>query len=81
MMLVAGTTAYPLFGDTLVGGGTGRAAREQWQRTLTIDGGIELSLWPELGFRVGKARLSESGGDGRSRPSRAPGCPLHPGRC
>ncbi len=64
MMLVAGTTAYLLFGDTRwLAAELARAAREQWQRTLTIDGGIELSLWPELGFRVGKARLSESGGD------------------
>lgn len=57
--LVAGTTAYLVFVDTgWLKAELTRAAREQWRRTLTIEGDLELSLWPEFAFRVGKARLS-----------------------
>jgi AsmA protein len=39
--------------------GLTRLVQEKLQRTLTIDGDLDLSFWPQLGIRLGKASLSE----------------------
>jgi AsmA protein len=36
-----------------------QAVKEKTQRTLRLEGDIELSLWPNLGARIGRASLSE----------------------
>lgn len=36
-----------------------KAVQEQKQRTLKIDGALELSFWPNVGVRLGKLSLSE----------------------
>lgn len=36
-----------------------RAVQEKKQRTLKIDGALELSFWPNVGVRLGKLSLSE----------------------
>lgn len=62
-LLLVGVAAYLAFGDTAwLKAELAKAASEKWRRTLTIEGELKLSLWPDLGFRVGKARLSEAGG-------------------
>ena len=37
------------------------AMQQQKQRTLKIDGALELSLWPTLGLKLGRLSLSERG--------------------
>lgn len=59
--LVAGGAAYlasPWFAD-FVKAQLVKVALEKKQRTLRIDGGLELSFWPSLGIRLGQASLSE----------------------
>ncbi len=41
-----------------------KAVAEKTQRTLTLDGDIGLALFPKLGLSLGKATLSEHGGQG-----------------
>ena len=38
-----------------------KAVLEKTQRTLTIDGDLSLSFWPNVGVKIGKASLSEFG--------------------
>lgn len=40
-----------------------KAVKDKTQRTLTLDGDINLSFWPSIGAKVGKAALSERGSD------------------
>jgi AsmA protein len=40
-----------------------KLVQEKTQRTLRIDGDLALSFWPGLGVKLGKASLSERGGD------------------
>ena len=40
-----------------------KAVKDKTQRTLKLDGDIRLSFWPSIGAKVGKASLSERGGD------------------
>jgi AsmA protein len=39
------------------------AVKEKTQRTLRLDGDIELSFWPSIGAKIGKAALSERAAD------------------
>lgn len=41
----------------------GRIVKEHTQRTLEIEGDIQLSFWPALGVRFGKASLSQHAND------------------
>lgn len=62
--ILLGIATYLALGDRAwLKAGLAKAVSAKWQRTLTIDGDLELSSWPDFGFRVGKARLSEPGGD------------------
>jgi AsmA protein len=36
-----------------------QAVKDRTQRTLTLEGDIELSFWPNIGARIGRAALSE----------------------
>lgn len=40
-----------------------QAVKEKTQRTLKLDGDIQLSFWPSIGAKVGKASLTERGSD------------------
>lgn len=58
--LVLGIAAHLAFGDPdWVKAALASAVRERWQRTLTIEGPVSMSFWPELGVSINKATLSE----------------------
>jgi len=40
-----------------------KAVKDKTQRTLKLDGDIQLSFWPSIGAKVGKASLTERGSD------------------
>lgn len=40
-----------------------QAVKDKTQRTLKLDGDIQLSFWPSIGAKVGKASLTERGSD------------------
>jgi AsmA protein len=40
-----------------------QAVKDKTQRTLKLEGDIELAFWPSIGARIGKASLSEQGSD------------------
>ena len=63
VLIVAGVATSLALGNTAwLKAELAKAVHEQWQRTLTVEGALELSFWPDLGFQVGKARLSEPDG-------------------
>ena len=62
-LLVAGVgTLYALFDGEKIKGELTRVALEQKQRQLNIAGKLELSVWPDIGIKVGRLTLSEPGG-------------------
>ena len=48
-----------IFNSTRIKAAITEAVLEKTQRTLQIDGDIDLRFWPNLGVEIGKARLSE----------------------
>ena len=62
-LLVAGIgVLYALFDGEKIKGEMSRVVLEQTQRKLDIAGKLELSVWPDVGIKVGRLTLSEPGG-------------------
>jgi AsmA protein len=55
-------TLYSLFDGEKIKGELTRVVMEQKQRKLDIAGPVELSVWPDVGIRLGRLTLSEPGG-------------------
>ena len=53
---------YALFDGEKIKGELGRVVLEQTQRKLDIAGKLELSIWPDVGIKLGRLTLSEPGG-------------------
>ena len=53
---------YALFDGERIKGEISRVVLEQSQRRLDIAGKLELSVWPDVGIRLGRLSLSEPGG-------------------
>ncbi|MDK9703427.1 MAG: AsmA family protein [Sulfuritalea sp.] len=53
---------YALFDGEKIKGEASRVVLEQTQRKLDIAGRLELSVWPDVGIRLGRLTLSEPGG-------------------
>jgi AsmA protein len=53
---------YALFDGEKIKGELTRVVMEQKQRKLEIAGPLELSVWPDVGIRLGRLTLSEPGG-------------------
>ncbi|MCM2307498.1 MAG: AsmA family protein [Sulfuritalea sp.] len=53
---------YALFDGEKIKGEISRVVLEQTQRRLDIAGRLELSVWPDVGIRLGRLSLSEPGG-------------------
>jgi AsmA protein len=53
---------YALFDGEKIKGEASRVVLEQTQRKLDIPGRLELSVWPDIGIRLGRLTLSEPGG-------------------
>jgi AsmA protein len=62
-LLAAGVgMLYALFDGEKIKGELTRVVLEQKQRKLDIAGKLELSVWPDVGIKVGRLSLSEPGG-------------------
>ena len=62
-LLAAGVgLLYALFDGEKIKAEVSRAVLEQKQRKLDISGKLELSVWPDVGIRLGRLTLSEPGG-------------------
>jgi AsmA protein len=62
VLLAAGIgTLYALFDGEKIKGELTRVVLEQKQRKLDIAGKLELSVWPNVGIKVGRLTLSEAG--------------------
>jgi AsmA protein len=55
-------TLYALFDGEKIKAELTRVVMEQKQRKLEIAGPLELSVWPDVGIRLGRLTLSEPGG-------------------
>jgi AsmA protein len=53
---------YALFDGDKLKGELSRVVLEQKQRKLEITGALELSVWPDVGIKLGRLSLSEPGG-------------------
>jgi AsmA protein len=53
---------YALFDGERIKGEASRVVLEQTQRKLEIAGKLELSVWPDVGIKLGRVTLSEPGG-------------------
>ena len=53
---------YALFDGERIKGEISRVVLEQTERRLDVAGKIELSVWPDVGIRLGRLSLSEPGG-------------------
>ncbi|MFH1869525.1 MAG: AsmA family protein [Pseudomonadota bacterium] len=53
---------YALFDGVRIKGEISRVVLEQTQRRLDIAGQLKLSVWPDVGIRLGRLSLSEPGG-------------------
>ncbi len=53
---------YALFDGERIKGEASRVVLEQTQRKLEIAGKLELSVWPDVGIKLGRLTLSEPGG-------------------
>jgi AsmA protein len=63
VLLAAGVgLLHALFDGERIKGELSRAVLEQTRRTLDIPGPLELSVWPDVGIKLGRASLSEPGG-------------------
>jgi len=65
LVIVAAAVAVVMakFDAGLIKGELTKVVQEQKQRSLKIDGDLELAFWPKLGVRVGKLSLSEHKSD------------------
>jgi len=62
-LLAAGVgVLYALFDGDKMRGEISRVVLEQTQRKLDIGGKLELSVWPDVGIKLGRLTLSEPGG-------------------
>ncbi|MDP2134460.1 MAG: AsmA family protein, partial [Sulfuritalea sp.] len=62
-LLAAGVgVLYALFDGEKIKAEISRAVLEQKQRKLDISGALELSVWPDVGIKLGRLTLSEPGG-------------------
>jgi len=62
-VVVAGVgILYAMFDGEKIKGELARVVMEQKQRKLDIPGKLELSVWPEVGIKLGRLTLSEPGG-------------------
>lgn len=62
-LLAIGVAAlYALFDGEKIKGEASRVVLEQTQRKLDIAGKLELSVWPDVGIKLGRTTLSEPGG-------------------
>jgi len=62
-LLAAGIgVLYALFDGEKIKAEISRAVLEQKQRKLDISGALELSVWPDVGIKLGRLTLSEPGG-------------------
>jgi AsmA protein len=62
-LLAAGVgVLYALFDGEKTKGELSRVLLEQKQRKLEIAGNLELSVWPDVGIKLGRTTLSEPGG-------------------
>jgi len=62
-IVVAGVgILYAMFDGEKIKGELARVVLEQKQRKLDIPGKLELSVWPEVGIKLGRLTLSEPGG-------------------
>jgi AsmA protein len=62
-LLAAGIgVLYALFDGEKIKGEISRVVLEQKQRKLDIAGQLELSVWPDVGIKLGHLTLSEAGG-------------------
>jgi AsmA protein len=66
LVLVAAAlgTLYALFDGEKIKAELARVVMEQKQRKLDIAGKVELSVWPDVGIKLGRLTLSEPGGKG-----------------
>jgi AsmA protein len=55
-------TLYALFDGDKIKAELARVVMEQKQRKLDIAGKVELSVWPDVGIKLGRLTLSEPGG-------------------
>lgn len=63
VLLAAGIgLLYALFDGEKLKGEISRVVLEQKQRKLDIAGKLELSVWPDVGIKLGRTTLSEPGG-------------------
>jgi AsmA protein len=62
LVVVALATLYALFDGEKIKGELTRVVMEQKQRKLDIAGSLELSVWPDVGIKLGRLTLSEPGG-------------------
>jgi AsmA protein len=63
VLLAAGIgLLYALFDGEKIKGEISRVVLEQKQRKLDIAGKLELSVWPDVGIKLGRLTLSEPGG-------------------
>ena len=63
IVIVAIAVAMAKFDADLIKGELTRVVQEKKQRSLKIDGALELAFWPKLGVRVGRVSLSEHKSD------------------
>ncbi len=64
VLLAAGIgLLYALFDGERLKGEISRVVLEQKQRKLDIAGKLELSVWPDVGIKLGRTTLSEPGGE------------------
>jgi AsmA protein len=57
-------TLFALFDGEKIKAEASRAVLEKYQRKLDIAGKVELAVWPDVGFSIGRVSLSEPGGKG-----------------
>ena len=62
LVAVALGTLYALFDGEKIKAELARVVMEQKQRKLDIAGKVELSVWPDVGIKLGRLTLSEPGG-------------------
>ncbi|MCA3176845.1 MAG: AsmA family protein, partial [Burkholderiales bacterium] len=61
LLLVAVVALFALVDTAALKTTLSKYVADQYQRTLTLDGDLKLSLFPTLGVSVAQARLSEPG--------------------
>ena len=62
LLAISVAALYALFDGEKIKAELSRVVMEQKQRKLDIAGPLELSVWPDVGIRLGRLTLSEPGG-------------------